>query len=71
MEEVVQNITQRMRRIIISIRPPQLKEIGLVSAIKDLIDSIESSSNIKFHFDCDMNENTNLSEEVKLVRIKI
>ena len=67
LEEVVQNITQRMRRIIISIRPPQLKEIGLVSAIKDLIDSIESSSNIKFHFDCDMNENTNLSEEVKIV----
>ena len=67
LEDVVQNITQRMRRIIISVRPPQLKEIGLVSAIKDLIDSLGTSSDIKFHLDCELDENTKLSEAVKIV----
>lgn len=67
LEDIVANITQRMRRIIISVRPPQLREIGLVSAVKDLIDSLETSSKTKFHFSCEMNENTRLSEEVKIV----
>lgn len=67
LEEIVQNITKRMRRLIISVRPPQLKEIGLTSAVEDLIDSLKTSSNIKFHFTCDLAKNKKISEEVKIV----
>ncbi len=67
LEDTVKNIMQRMRKLIISVRPPQLREIGLVCAIKDLIDSLQSSSDIKFHFDCQMPEDTKISEEVKIV----
>ncbi|MBQ4493981.1 MAG: hypothetical protein II972_05235, partial [Elusimicrobiaceae bacterium] len=67
LEEAVKNITQRMRKIIISVRPPQLREIGLVCAIKDLIDSLEASSDIKFHFKSDIPEGINISEEIKIV----
>ncbi len=67
LEDAVKDIMQRMRKIIISVRPPQLREIGLVCAIKDLIDSLQSSSNIKFHFDCQLAEDVKISEEVKIV----
>lgn len=67
LEDAVKSITQRMRKIIISVRPPQLREIGLVCAIKDLLDSLESSSDIKFHFDCKVSEGIKISEEVKIV----
>lgn len=67
LEDAVKNMMQRMRKIIISVRPPQLKEIGLVCAIKDLTDSLQSSSDIKFHFDCQMSENIKISEEIKIV----
>ena len=67
LEDVVRQISQRMRKIIISVRPPQLKEIGLKSAIKDLIDSLKKSSEIKFHFVCDISDKENISEEVKSV----
>ena len=67
LEDIVQNITKRMRRIIISIRPPQLREIGLRSAIEDLIDSLKASSDTKFHFVCDIPKTRKMSEGVKIV----
>lgn len=67
LEDLVQNITKRMRKIIISIRPPQLKEVGLKSAIKDLIESIETSSKIKIDLSYEINEKVKISEEVKIV----
>lgn len=67
LEDVVQNITKRMRKLIVSVRPPQLREIGLNAAIKDLIESLKVSSDIIFHFSSDITEKTSLSEEVKIV----
>ena len=67
LEDVVQSITKRMRKIIISVRPPQLKEIGLNSAIKDLIDSLKSSSKIKFNFSYQISDKVKITEEVKIV----
>ncbi len=67
LEDTIKNITQRMRKIIISVRPPQLREIGIVCAIKDLIDSLQFSSGLNFHFDYQIAEDVNLSEEVKIV----
>lgn len=67
LEDIVENITKRMRRIIISVRPPQLREIGLTSAIKDLIDSLKTSSDTKFHFASGKAKNIKMSEEVKIV----
>lgn len=67
LEDAIQDITKRMRKIIISVRPPQLKEIGLNSAIKDLMESLKSSSKIKFHFSCEIDDKVKISEEVKIV----
>ena len=67
LEDAIKSISQRMRKIIISVRPPQLKDIGLVSAIKDLIDSLKASSDMKFHFTCEISENIKISDEVKIV----
>ncbi len=67
LEELVQNITKRMRKIIISVRPPQLKEVGLKSALKDLIESIEISSKTKIDFSYEISEKIKISEEIKTV----
>ena len=67
LEDLIGNITKRMRKIIISVRPPQLKEIGLNSAIKDLVDSLKSSSKLKFNIDCEISDKLKISEEVKIV----
>ena len=67
LEDAVKNITQRMRKIIISVRPPQLRDIGIVCAIRDLIDSLQASSDLSFYFDSQMPEDIKISEEVKIV----
>lgn len=67
LEDAIQKITKRMRKIIISVRPPQLKEVGLNSAIKDLIDSLKSTSKLKIQISCEINDKVKISEESKIV----
>lgn len=67
LEDVIRDITERMRKIIISVRPPQLKEIGLSAAIKDLVDSLKKSSDITFHISFEKMTDVKISEEIKIV----
>lgn len=67
LEDAIQKITKRMRKIIVSIRPPQLKEVGLNSAIKDLVDSLKSTSKLKIQISCEINDKVKISEESKIV----
>ena len=67
LEDTIKSIAQRMRKVIIAVRPRRLKEIGLVSAIRDLLDSLSSSSDMKFRFICDVPEEIKMSDEIKIV----
>ena len=67
LEDIVLAVSQRMRKIIISVRPPQLKEMGLRAAIGDLIESLSQSSNINFEFSCNIDDKEKISEEVKFI----
>lgn len=70
-QEAVEGSISRIKRVIVNLRPPQIAEVGLNSAVKEFLDNLEQSVNLKFNYSYNVAEDTNISENVKITLYRI
>lgn len=63
---------ERLRSIIVSLRPPTLDNAGgLCAAVRDLLEQISTLSHIPYQFQCRENDEIALSENVRILLFRI
>lgn len=67
LQRAVASSMERIKKAIINLRPPQLDDVGLDSALRNLADNVAESSGIKIDYKYKVNENVKLSDGVKTV----
>ncbi|MDR0953466.1 MAG: sensor histidine kinase [Elusimicrobiota bacterium] len=70
-EEALKNSIDRIKQVVIALRPPQLTDVGLHSAVKELIDTLSKSVSLKFECDYRISDNVQMSENVKITLYRI
>lgn len=70
-EEAVEGSLSRIKKVIINLRPPQITEVGLNSAVKELLDNMEGSVGLNFEYQYEVAERTKMSENVKITLYRI
>lgn len=70
-EEAVEGSLSRIKKVIINLRPPQITEVGLNSAVKELLDNIEGTVPLVFEYNYNVSEGAKMSENVKITLYRI
>lgn len=68
--DLVQNSSQSLRRMIRALRPPVLDDLGLVAALRSLVDRRSRQSGIPIHFEVS-GEESRLDTDVELAAYRI
>ncbi len=68
-QHIVSNTIEQVRDISYSLRPPVLEEFGLAAAIQDMTADLADRTDIKVHFNCDLESNIKPETEMMLYRI--
>lgn len=70
-QAAVQDSMSRIKKVIVDLRPPQLGDVGLNAAVKDLIDSIAPSLSLNFEYEYNVDDDVKMSETVKITLYRI
>lgn len=72
LDEQIKQGVERLRNIIVSLRPPTLDNPGgLCGAIHDLLENISALSHIPYDFHCDTKNELELTENVRILLFRI
>ena len=67
LQKTLQETVRSMKEIITSLRPPQLESVGLNAAIKELLDKISKTTDLKIKYLYKITEKTLLSPNIQLI----
>lgn len=70
-ETALDQSIDRLKKTIISMRPPQLADIGLDAGVKELIESFADTTKLEFDYSYNINENFKMSEIIKITLYRI
>jgi len=70
-QEAVTSSIARIRRVIVNLRPPQIAEVGLNSAVKEFLDNLSRTVRLKFDYKYNVSEDAELSDTVKITLYRI
>ncbi|MDR0734825.1 MAG: hypothetical protein LBG16_03950, partial [Elusimicrobiota bacterium] len=69
--EAFGNLFSRIKGIIVNLRPPQLEEIGLNSAVKNLIDTLANAVPLRINYRYKIKDGARMSETAKIVLYRV
>ena len=69
--EAFEHSVSRIKKVIIDLRPPQLEEIGLNSAVKNLVDTLSNSVPLKINYSYKIKESVRMSDTVKITLYRV
>ncbi len=67
----IKNSIERVKNIVVSMRPPNLEAVGLTDALHDMVDNVCRYGNLKYTFSAQPLEQTTLTDEVKIVLYRV
>ncbi len=72
LENALKGTTDRIKKVIFSLRPPQISEVGLDAAIKEFVDNMQAATTkIKFHYLYEIPPSAKMSESIKIMLYRI
>lgn len=69
--EALELSVARIKQVIIDLRPPQLADIGLNSAVKNLVDTLSNTVPLKINYRYNIEDSVEMSETVKITLYRI
>ncbi len=70
-EKALDQSIDRLKKTIIALRPPQLAEIGLDAAVKELVESLADTTKIHYNYSYNIEETFKMSEIIKITLYRI
>lgn len=67
----IKNCIERVKNIVVSLRPPNLEAITLADAVQELLSHMTQYKNIKHTFTAQTDDGTAVSDEVKIVLYRV
>lgn len=67
----IKNCIERVKNIVVSLRPPNLEAVTLADALQELLDSVTRYKNIKHTFSAESADGQSVSDEVKIVLYRV
>lgn len=71
MDTQIKNCIERVKNIVVSLRPPNLETITLADAVQELLDNMTRYKGIKHSFKAQTDDDEPVSEEVKIVLYRV
>ena len=67
----IKKYIERVKNIVVSLRPPNLETLTLTDAVQELLSNILQYKNIKYTFKAEIDDSEVVSEEVKIVLYRV
>lgn len=71
LDKQIKNSIERVKNIVVSLRPPNLEAIGLADAVQEMLDNMTRYKKIKHTFKLELDDDVVLSDEVKIVLYRV
>lgn len=71
LSEAFSESLSKIKKVIFDLRPPQLEDVGLNAAVKNLIDTLSQTVPLKFEYNYKIKERVKLSEQVKITLYRV
>ena len=67
----IKNCIERVKNIVVSLRPPNLETVTLADAVQELLDNVTRYKGIKHSFKAQTDDDVAISDEVKIVLYRV
>ncbi len=71
LDKQIKNSIERIKNIVVSMRPPNLETVGLEAALRDMIENAAHYGNLKYEFESTSVDELPVSDEVKIVLYRV
>ena len=71
LDKQIKNSIERVKNIVVSMRPPNLETVGLEAALRDMIENAAHYGGMKQRFVFEAADETDVSDEVKIVLYRV
>lgn len=71
LDKQIKNSIERVKNIVVSMRPPNLEAVGLTEAVQDMVENVTRYRDIKCTFKFIMEDELMMSDEVKIVLYRV
>lgn len=71
MDKQIKDSIERVKNIVVSLRPPNLETIGLADAVQEMLENVAHYSGIKHTFKLKIEDDVPISDEVKIVLYRV
>lgn len=71
LDKQIKNSIERVKNIVVSLRPPNLETIGLADAVQEMLDNVTHYRGIKHTFKLETDDGVPVSDEVKIVLYRV
>lgn len=71
LDEQIKDCVERVKTIIVSLRPPALESVGLVGAVRELLENASRYSGLKHKFVFEEDDDVGLSDNVKITLYRV
>ncbi|MBO7238247.1 MAG: sensor histidine kinase [Elusimicrobiaceae bacterium] len=71
LDKQIKNSIERVKNIVVGMRPPNLEAVGLEDAMRDMVENAARYGGLKHRFEVETADDTAVSDEVKIVLYRV